>query len=266
MNIGARSRQSRFGTAVERKSDTEERRPDVNEFELWIRKARFTLIELLVVIAIIAILASLLLPALNAARERAKSLSCISKMKQLGTCFVLYCDAYNGSVHFPWKQKWATSMVKSGVVSDVKIFRCPARTMASIKSIQDYLDYYDSGKGIGVHYGISAIFQANTGEDYPKKIDAVKHPSKTVAAGETANYTTLGAHHYVNTDAQPDFGIFPFHSKNKISNICCVDGHVEPIKSARAGLGYVTDIYRSGGALQSKKYDNNRWTYDGRKR
>ncbi len=62
------------------------------------RKPNFTLIELLVVIAIIAILAALLLPALNQARERGRAATCSNKLKQMGTAFQFYAGDYGQMV------------------------------------------------------------------------------------------------------------------------------------------------------------------------
>ena len=63
---------------------------------------RFTLIELLVVIAIISILASLLLPALGAARDKGRAISCAGNMKQFGLGFEMYASDYNGLCPATW--------------------------------------------------------------------------------------------------------------------------------------------------------------------
>ena len=65
----------------------------------WVRRG-FTLIELLVVIAIIAILAAILFPVFAQAREKARSASCLSNLKQMGLAWMMYAQDYDEKFPF----------------------------------------------------------------------------------------------------------------------------------------------------------------------
>jgi prepilin-type N-terminal cleavage/methylation domain-containing protein/prepilin-type processing-associated H-X9-DG protein len=146
------------------------------------RVSGFTLIELLVVIAIIAILAAILMPVFAQAREKARSASCVSNMKQIMTATVMYSQDYDESFHRirTWNSpavgvKWAygaQDMLAAYIKND-QVWRCPSDAIQR--------DDCDASFGHPISYSFTH-YQSGQWEDGPT---------------DTA---TFGVHAYYNTE------------------------------------------------------------------
>jgi len=120
------------------------------------KRKGFTLIELLVVIAIIAILMSILIPALNRAREQGKRAACLNNLKQLVLAWIMYADENDDRIvgaNPGSSDAWVKADLKSGLLysycPNVELYKCPTGVRGEVVTyaIVDAMNGYDQMPG-----------------------------------------------------------------------------------------------------------------------